>query len=182
MFVDTNIVCHNTSGYVNSVPKPIIAEPSGSLTEATEAEPAPVRAYLAVVRAYETLSADIAQFFQERGITPQQFNVLRILADDTSGVGLRCSSISERLTNRVPDITRLLDRLERAGLVERHRDPSDRRVVRAGLTDDGRALVERMEAPLEEAFRALFSHLDEDELDQLITLLKKARRAEGTIR
>jgi len=175
MFVDTNIVCHNTKGCVTSVPKPLLADPDGS---PRRSESAPARAYLALVRAFEALSADISQFFHDRGVTPQQFNVLRILADDAEGAGLRCSSISERLINRVPDITRLLDRLERSGLVERHRDPNDRRVVRAALTSEGHALVERMEAPLDEAFHALFDHLDEDELDQLTQLLKKARRAE----
>lgn len=166
---------------VSSAPKPIFPEPTDGAPEVGEA--APVRAYLALVRTYEALSAELGQFFSERGITPQQFNVLRILVDDTDGNGLRCSSISERLINRVPDITRLLDRLEKAGLVKRHRDPKDRRVVRAALTDDGLALVERMETPLEEAFGALFSHLDEDELSQLTKLLKKARRAEeGTPR
>jgi len=163
---------------VNSAPKPILPEPTDGAPEAGGVEAAPVRAYLALVRTYEALSAEIGRFFSERGVTPQQFNVLRILADDTDREGLRCSSISERLTNRVPDITRLLDRLERAGLVKRHRDPKDRRVVRAALTDDGRALVERMATPLDEAFGALFTHLDEDELTRLTKLLKKARRAE----
>lgn len=165
---------------MTSAPKPILTEPTGA---PREEESAPARAYLALVRAYEALSAELSQFFHDRGVTPQQFNVLRILAEDADREGLRCSSISERLVNRVPDITRLLDRLERAGLVQRHRDPNDRRVVRAALTGDGRALVERMEAPLDEAFRALFAHLDEGELDQLTQLLKKARRAEeGTHR
>jgi DNA-binding MarR family transcriptional regulator len=168
---------------VSAAEKRSLPDPPEVAATVADDDPAPIRAYLALVRAYEALSADIGQFFHDRGVTPQQFNVLRILADDAGGEGLRCSSISDRLTNRVPDITRLLDRLERAGLVERHRDPKDRRVVRAALTDTGRALVERMAAPLDEAFRALFSHLDEDELDQLTTLLKKARRAEeGTPR
>ncbi|MBO6936411.1 MAG: MarR family transcriptional regulator [Deltaproteobacteria bacterium] len=144
--------------------------------------PPALKAYLELLRSHEALSTEIAQFFGERGITPQQFNVLRILADDTEAEGLRCSGISERLVNRVPDITRLLDRLEKAGLVARHRDARDRRVVRAALTAEGRALVDRTQGPLEDAFRRLFDHLDEAELDQLSSLLKKARRAEGTPR
>ena len=152
-------------------------------TGRTESDPlATIRAYLELVRSHEAMSAAVAQFFSERGITPQQFNVLRILADDSETDGLRCSSISERLVNRVPDITRLLDRLERAGLVARHRDAQDRRVVRAALTTEGRALVERTQPPLDLAFEELFEHLDEDELEQLTSLLKKARRAEGTPR
>lgn len=150
------------------------------MTDVPEAATMPVLAFEELVRAQETLSAELAQFFADRGITPQQFNVLRILADDEDPDGLRCSSISDRLVNRVPDITRLLDRLERAGLVRRHRDARDRRVVRAALTIEGRSLVDRMAAPLNDAFAELFEHLDDAELEQLTTLLKKARRAEGT--
>ena len=154
----------------------------GSTGRAKSDPPPAMRAYLELIRSHEALSAQVAQFFSERGITPQQFNVLRILADDHEEGGLRCSSISERLVNRVPDITRLLDRLERAGLVARHRDARDRRVVRAALTAEGHALVERMGPPLDDSLRGLFAHLDEAELDLLTSLLKKARRAEGTSR
>ena len=145
-------------------------------------EPAEVEAYVELVRAHEALSTTVGRFFQEHGVTPQQFNVLRILADDSEGEGLPCSSISDRLMNRVPDITRLLDRLERAGLVRRYRDSRDRRVVRASLTEEGGALVERMTNPLQSVYREMLQHLREDELDRLIVLLKKVRRAEGTSR
>ncbi len=158
----------------------VLPEPPENASE--RQRPPALLAYLELLRSHEALSSEIAHFFGERGITSQQFNVLRILADDMEGVGLRCSGISERLVNRVPDITRLLDRLERAGLVARHRDARDRRVVRASLTAEGRALVERIQGPLEDVFRRLFDHLDEGELDQLSFLLKKARRAEGTSR
>ena len=79
----------------------------------------------------------------------------------------------------MPDITRLLDRLERAGLVHRYRDTRDRRVVRGTLTPEGSDLVERMAAPLEALHCDLVSHLDADERKHLVSLLRKARRAGG---
>ncbi|MAQ16823.1 MAG: MarR family transcriptional regulator [Sandaracinus sp.] len=137
-------------------------------------------AFVELLRTYEVLSSSVGRFFQDHGVTAQQFNVLRILADDTDEEGLPCSSISDRLINRVPDITRLLDRLERAGLVRRYRDSRDRRVVRAALTEQGGELVERMSGPLDAVYRDLFTHLEGDELDRLVLLLQKARGAEGT--
>jgi len=177
-------VCRKNKGVVPIPLERVPTDPPGGASASGPGRnrPPALSAYLELVRSHEALSAEIAQFFSDRGITPQQFNVLRILADDVKGEGLRCSGISKRLVNRVPDITRLLDRLERAGLVARHRDARDRRVVRAALTAEGRALVDQIQGPLEEAVRALFAHLDEGELDQLTSLLKKARRAEGTPR
>ena len=151
---------------------PSAADPDSESTES--------RAYVELVRTYEVLSTTVGSFFQDHGVTSQQFNVLRILADDVDGEGLPCSSISDRLINRVPDITRLLDRLERAGLVRRYRDSRDRRVVRAALTEQGGTLVERMSGPLEAVYRDMLSHLPGDDLDRLVLLLKKARGAEGT--
>ena len=134
-----------------------------------------VDAYLELVRAHEEMATALARVFQGHGVTQQQYNVLRILYVRDKGDGLPCSAISARLVNRVPDMTRLLDRLEKAGLVTRHRCTSDRRVVRTRLSEEGMALVERIHGPLHAAHARLATELDPGELDELTRLLRKLR-------
>jgi len=145
---------------------------------ALEEEPDPTQeVYLELVRTHELLSAANHRFFQQHGVTPQQYNVLRVLYVRDEGDGVPCSTISSLLLNRVPDITRLLDRLERGGLVTRHRCESDRRVVRTRLTPQGHDLVETLHSPLHAHHQELAGHLDADELDTLTKLLTKLRTA-----
>ena len=141
----------------------------------TREEPA-VETFLALVRAYECVAAEAAKFFQPFGITMQQFNVLRVLYVRPKQHGLRCSDIAGRLINREPDMTRLLDRLERAGLIERHRCTTDRRVVWIELTDKGVELVEEIHAPLLAFHQERFAHLSTDEQASLRDLLSKVRQ------
>jgi DNA-binding MarR family transcriptional regulator len=132
-------------------------------------------AYLNLCRTHERLNRGLGRFFEERGTTPQQYNVLSVLhrsKDHESG--LSCQEIGERMLNDVPDVTRLLDRLEKAGLVCRARCTRDRRVVRSRLTPEGRALVARTEQPLREARRALLGALSATEVRTLKELLLKA--------
>ena len=133
-------------------------------------------AFVSLVRSYECLWSEQNKFFQRFDITPQQFNVLKILAsrgDESHGVA--CQAIGEQLLNRVPDITRLLDRLEQAGLIWRERCCTDRRVVRTHLTDAGRAKVQEVGQPLREALKARFGHMSPDEVRELARLLTKLR-------
>ena len=133
-------------------------------------------ALISLVRSYEGLWSEQNKFFQRFDITPQQFNVLKILASQgDKGHGVACQAIGEQLLNRVPDITRLLDRLEQAGLIWRERCCSDRRVVRTHLTDAGRAKVEEVGRPLREALKARFGHMSVDEVRELARLLTKLR-------
>jgi DNA-binding MarR family transcriptional regulator len=138
-------------------------------------EPA-VETFLALVRAYECVAAEAAKFFQPFGITMQQFNVLRVLYVRPKQDGLRCSDIAGRLINREPDMTRLLDRLERAGLIGRHRCTTDRRVVWIELTDKGVDLVEEIHAPLLAFHQERFAHLSTEEQASLRDLLSKVRQ------
>ena len=140
-------------------------------------EPTPAQeVFLELVRTHEALETAAARFFKDFGVTAQQFNVLRILYVRAHETGIPCSAIAERLLTRVPDMTRLLDRLERAGLVSRARCSDDRRVVRAELTDRGVALVERIHGPLLAFHEELAGHLSPDESQELVRLLIKARR------
>jgi DNA-binding MarR family transcriptional regulator len=128
-----------------------------------------------LVRAYDCLWSEMTKFFQSFDITPQQFNVLKVLAAQDGHEGIACQAIGEQLLNRVPDITRLLDRLEQAGLIWRERCVSDRRVVRTHLTDAGRAKVVEVRGPLQRALQTRFAHMSGEEVRDLNRLLTKVR-------
>jgi DNA-binding MarR family transcriptional regulator len=127
------------------------------------------------VRLGNTLNIEVDDFFQRWGITALQFNVLRILyLRDPERKGISRGAMEALLIHRVPDVTRLLDRLEAAGLIARHRPKDNQRTVLATLTDKGWDLVEQTHAPLLQLNRAQFPHLSKAELSQFIALLRKA--------
>lgn len=128
-----------------------------------------------LMRAYDCLWSEQGKFFQSFDITPQQYNVLNVLASRDEGSGIACQAIGEHLLNRVPDITRLLDRLEQAGFIWRERCATDRRVVRTHLTDAGRAKVQEVREPLHQALKSRFAHMSMDEIHELNRLLTKLR-------
>ena len=137
-------------------------------------EPLPRReVFKALVRATDRQVAETNALCQEFGITSSQYNVLRILYVNDPGIGLSCSRIGERLISRVPDITRLLDRLENAELIERCRCEGDRRIVRTRLSDKGHELVERIDGPLLALHDKLTDDLSETEVTTLTALLKR---------
>jgi DNA-binding MarR family transcriptional regulator len=109
-----------------------------------------------------------------RGLSPTQYNVLRVLrgaGDD----GLCRNEVRDRLITRMPDVTRLLDRMEEAGLVSRVRSTADRRLVTTTLTARGRALVDELDDDVARAHEQLLGHLDDAQLHSLIDLLSLAR-------
>ena len=128
-----------------------------------------------LTRAYDCLWSEKTKFFQSFDITPQQYNVLNVLASRDEGSGVACQAIGEHLLNRVPDITRLLDRLEQAGLIWRERCATDRRVVRTHLTDAGRGKVQEVRGPLQKALQTRFAHMSSEEVHELNRLLTKLR-------
>src|SRR5438128_11023570 len=100
-------------------------------------------AMLNIVRTGDRLQIHFTRLFREHGLTPSQYNVLRILRGE--GKPLPCLEIAERTLTVVPGITGLIDRLEAAGLVERERSASDRRVVFVALTDRARKLLDDLD-------------------------------------
>ncbi|NNE69851.1 MAG: MarR family transcriptional regulator [Rhodothermales bacterium] len=108
------------------------------------------------------------------GLTPAQYNVLRILRG-AHPARMTCSAIGSRLLDRTPDVTRLLNRLETAGHIERARSRADRRVVEVGITERGRALLEIMDPEIAEMQLHVSRHLSEDELATLSSLLERYR-------
>jgi DNA-binding MarR family transcriptional regulator len=131
-------------------------------------------AFVALLRAADVLQWRAEEMFKEHGLSATQYNALRILRG-AGPEGLTCSEIGERMINRDPDITRLLDRLERRSLVRRKREPQDRRVIRCGITNAGLALLKSLDRPVLTLNRRLLGHLGEGRLQSLISLLETAR-------
>jgi DNA-binding MarR family transcriptional regulator len=131
-------------------------------------------ACLNLVRTQDYLLQDFARLFSAEGISESQYNVLRILRGH--GVGLPCQEIAAQMITRMPDITRLVDRLEEAGLVGRSRTPQDRRVVLVTITRAGLDVLARLDRPVVELHRRQMRHLSREELAELNRLLVKVRQ------
>jgi DNA-binding MarR family transcriptional regulator len=137
---------------------------------------APQEATLSIGRTWALLDHALADLLKGHGLTPTQYNVLRILrgaGDD----GLCRGEIIDRMITKVPDATRLLDRLERAQLISRHRDGIDRRFVSTQITEKGRTTLAALDAPIDALHRAHFAPLTEDEVHTLTALLARIRSA-----
>ncbi len=133
-------------------------------------------AMLNVVRTAEVLQAVMADFLKDFDLSPVQYNVLRILRG-AGAAGATCSQIGERLLNRDPDITRLLDRMETRGLIARERSTEDRRVVITRLSGTGLALVDRIDQPMRTLSTSKLGKFGRDGLADLITSLERMREA-----
>jgi DNA-binding MarR family transcriptional regulator len=129
--------------------------------------------YLNLQRAHETLAAPFAKLFREHGISDAQYDVLRVLRRNGGRVPTR--KIAAEMVTREPDVTRLIDRLERARLVERERSGADRRVVWIRLASEGAVLLERLDRFVTELHRVHLGQLGADKLRQLNELLYDAR-------
>ncbi|HUF35026.1 MAG TPA: MarR family transcriptional regulator [Gemmatimonadales bacterium] len=108
------------------------------------------------------------------GISQSQYNILRILRGARPHPA-RISEISERMINRDPDVTRLVDRLIKQGLVRRERDTEDRRVVLVEITPAGLDLLERLDEPVDRYVHAAMAGLSPAQLHELDALLNEAR-------
>jgi DNA-binding MarR family transcriptional regulator len=115
-----------------------------------------------------------AEVLRRYGLTPTQYNVLRILRG-AEPEGLGRNEVRERLVFRVSDATRLLDRLEEMGLVARTRGGEDRRVVVARITRQGREILAPLDGEIEQFHRQKLGHMGERKLRTLLSLLAEAR-------
>ena len=131
-------------------------------------------AQLNIQRTANLLGDDFEQVLKPYGITGTQYNVLRILRGAEPN-GLCRNEVRERLINRMPDATRLLDRMENAGLVTRSREAEDRRMVTTRITTDGRKLVDDLDDVVMQQHQRQLGHLSHEELEILVRLLTKAR-------
>jgi DNA-binding MarR family transcriptional regulator len=131
--------------------------------------------YVEVVRTHEYLAADFNRLFKQHKTSQVQYNVLRILYFRGREEGLPITEIRERLINTLPDMTRIADRMVKAGLVERIKDLSDRRVVRVKITEKGGKLLLHLDQPVLKLHRKQFRHLSTSELKRTINLLTRLR-------
>ena len=132
-------------------------------------------AYLSLLRTTDALQTQVEAQLKEFGLTGTQYNALRILRG-AGPEGLACREIGERMITRDPDVTRLLDRLEDRGFVQRMRAKHDRRVIYGKITVAGLKLLREMDAPLEKFGREMLRHVGQEKLKQLIELLELVRR------
>ena len=140
-------------------------KPLGSLEE---------EAYLNLQRTANALEQRVAELLRAHDLTLAQYNVLRILRG-AGRDGLNASDIAGRMISRDPDVTRLVDRLEKRGLVERWRCTEDRRVVWTRLAPDGQALIDPLDAPVDRLHRDMLAHMGPERLRLLVELLEEAR-------
>lgn len=129
--------------------------------------------FLELCRTTDVLSRRLSGVLKAEELSSNQYNVLRILRGAPEG--LPCGEIGSRMITRDPDITRLLDRLEKRNLISRSRDTRDRRTVMGRITPAGLELLARMDEPVREAHRSQLGHLGRERLRALNELLQIAR-------
>lgn len=163
-------MCYNT--YHPSMPSTLREEikqtrPFSSLEQ---------EAHLSIERTAAILGHAVAEVLKPYGITRTQYNALRILRG-AGETGLCRNEVRERLVAQVPDASRLLDRMEAAGLIRRERDTADRRFVTTRITAEGLRVVGELDGPIDALHRRRLGVLDASELETLIRLLARLRDA-----
>ena len=134
--------------------------------------PMPDRAFIALQRAADKLAQQAEQLVKANGLTGAQYNVLRILRGAEPD-GLACSTISERMISHDPDMTRLLDRMEKRDLITRQRQTDDRRVVKTRITGGGLELLKQLDHPIRELHKKQFAHMGNARVKELADLLEE---------
>lgn len=135
--------------------------------------------HIQVVLTAQVANRVLAEALKPSGLSPSQFNVLRILRGARPDA-LPAGRIAERMVNHDPDLTRLVDRLVANGLVEKSRDAADRRVVNVKITRPGVERVESASKSVSQAIRGALASIGPRKLEQLADLLELARAAART--
>jgi DNA-binding MarR family transcriptional regulator len=130
------------------------------------------RVFIALQKTADALGQDAERFLKANGLTGAQYNVLRILRG-AEPTGLACRDIGDRMISHDPDITRLLDRMEKRGMITRQRQTDDRRVVRTRITSEGLGILKRLDQPVRELHKRQFHHLPAARLKILAELLEQ---------
>ena len=137
-------------------------------------------AVVGLLRTTDRVRRTLAGVVEPRGITLQQYNVLRILRGSRPR-GLPTLEIAARMVEHAPGITRLLDRLEAKTLVRRRRDADDRRQVMCQITPAGLKLLAGLDAGLQRADESTLGMLSRRDLRRLIALLDRIRAAPASL-
>jgi len=133
-------------------------------------------AILSIARTAALIEHGGAEAFKPYGLTTTQYNVLRILRG-AGEEGLCRNEVGERLVTKVPDVTRLLDRMEAAGLIVRERGAQDRRFVATRITEKALKLLEKIDRELPAMHARQLGHVSQKRLRELISILEEVRSA-----
>ncbi|HKV25910.1 MAG TPA: MarR family transcriptional regulator [Candidatus Acidoferrum sp.] len=133
------------------------------------------RLFISLLKTAGDLSNQAEQLLKPHGLTGTQYNVLRILRG-AEPQGLPCNAIGERMLSHDPDMTRLLDRMEKRGLISRARQTEDRRVIRTRITSPGLALLKSLDQPVHDLHKRQFRHLPSTRVKILSELLEEVRK------
>jgi DNA-binding MarR family transcriptional regulator len=136
--------------------------------------PSEDRAFIALQKAADKLALQAEQLLKSKGLTGAQYNVLRILRG-AEPQGLACSSIAERMISHDPDMTRLLDRMEKRHLITRQRQSDDRRIVKTRITSGGLQLLERLDPAIRALHKRQFAHMTGTRVRTVVDLLDEIR-------
>jgi len=134
--------------------------------------------FVAILKAADSLSQEADQLIKAAGLTAAQYNVLRILRGAEPD-GLLCRGIGERMISRDPDMTRLLDRMEKHSLITRQRQKEDRRVIKTRITAEGLKLLKKLDQPVHDLHKKQFRHMTGARLKQLAELLVEVEKRES---
>src|SRR6266481_5340099 len=129
------------------------------------------RIFVALLQTADTLGQQAERLLKAAGLTGAQYNVLRILRG-AEPAGLPCRGIGDRMISHDPDMTRLLDRMEKRGLITRERQTDDRRVVKTRITAQGLRLLKTLDRPIHHLHKHQFRHLPAARLKILSELLE----------
>ena len=132
------------------------------------------RIFVALLQAADALGQEAEQLLKTAGLTGAQYNVLRILRG-AEPEGLPCRGIGDRMISHDPDMTRLLDRLEKRGLITRMRQTDDRRVVKTRIMPQALSLLKTLDQPIRELHKRQFRHMPAARLKILFDLLGEVR-------
>lgn len=136
------------------------------------------RAFIALQKAADRLAVQAEQLLKANGLSGAQYNVLRILRG-AAPEGLACSSIAERMISHDPDMTRLLDRMEKRDMITRERQSDDRRVVKTKITSEGLELLKRLDPAIRELHKRQFAHMPATRVKTLADLLDEVCAQDG---
>lgn len=128
--------------------------------------------FVTIMKLADSLSREAEPIIKEAGLTSAQYNVLRILRGAGPG-GLPCRAIGERMISHDPDMTRMLDRMEKRELITRSRGQEDRRVVTTRITPEGLQLLKKLDQPIQDFHKQRFRHMSSAQLQQLKGLLEQ---------
>ena len=136
------------------------------------------RLFVAILAAADALSLQAEQLLKSSSLTGAQYNVLRILRG-AEPQGLACRAIADHMISHDPDMTRLLDRMEKRALITRERQTDDRRIVLTRVTSQGLAILKSLDQPVHDLHKRQFRHMPAARLKALAKLLDELR-AQGT--